>query len=256
MKIIRNDRYIKRNNRIGQFASLLGLLILAIGFAISIRSLATFETAKPLEIKWDAIGLNLSLDQQQQTTISMLALLIGFILSQVGIFFGNRFSRRPRPDELLDAALKGLDDRYAIFHYTMPVSHVLIGPSGIWLLLPRHQSGKIVYEKKRWRQKGGGPIQAYLRFFAQEGLGRPDLEFETETAALTRYLKNKLPDFEIPEIQKALVITNERTEIIADDAPILTVPAKKLKEIIRKAGKGKGLPPAKLEALKAVLPQP
>jgi hypothetical protein len=254
MKIIRNDRLIKRNNRIGQTASLIGLIILAIGFFISIRSIASFDSLEPLEIVWKEVGLDISIDQEQQATISMVSLLLGFILSQVGIFFGNRYSRRPRPDELLDTALKGLDDRFAIFHYSLPVSHVLIGPSGIWLLMPRNQSGKIVYEKKRWKQKGGGPFQAYLRFFAQEGLGRPDLEIESESESLARYLKNKFSEADIPEIQKVLVITNEKAVIEAEDAPILTIPAKKLKETIRKVGKGKGIAQAKLDELRSALP--
>lgn len=255
MKIIRNERYIKRNNRIGQITSLTGLLILAIGFVISIRSIATLDKLQPLKLTWEAVGLNLSIDQQQQASISMLSLLFGFILSQVGIFFGNRFSRRPRPDEILDSALKGMDDRFSLYHYTLPVSHVLIGPSGIWLLMPRSQGGKIVYEKGRWKQRGGGMLQAYLRFFAQESLGRPDLEFQTEEASILRYFKKKAPDFEPPEIQKALVLTNEKAEIDAEGAPVPTLPAKKLKETIRKAGKGKGLNPLKLDELTKALPE-
>jgi len=254
MKIIRNEKYIKRNNRIGQITSLTGLVILAIGFVISIRSIATLENLQPLKLTWEAVGLDISINQQQQASISMLSLLFGFILSQVGIFFGNRFSRRPRPDEVLDSALKGMDDRFSLYHYTLPVSHVLIGPSGIWLLMPRSQAGKIVYEKGRWKQKGGGPFQVYLRFFAQESLGRPDLEFQGEEASLARYFKKKLPDFELPEFQKALIMTNEKAEIKAEEAPIPTLPAKKLKETIRKAGKGKGLSPLKLDELTKALP--
>ena len=56
-----------------------------------------------------------------------------------------------------------------------PTAHLLVGPVGVWVLMPRHQAGRITYDenKNRWRQKGGN---FYLKIFAQENLGRPDLE--------------------------------------------------------------------------------
>ena len=72
--------------------------------------------------------------------------------------------------------------------------HLLLGPSGIWVLLPRHQTGKIIYQKGRFKQKGGGILQGYLRMFAQEGMGRPDLELEGEIDAVKRFIKKKLPE--------------------------------------------------------------
>jgi hypothetical protein len=146
MDIITNDRLIQRNARIGQVTSIVGLLVLAGGMFISFTRAELF-------------------------LFSLIALVIGFGLSQVGIYFGNRWGRRPRPDEVLDTALKGLDGRYSIYHYSSPTAHLLIGPAGIWVLLPRNQAGEITYDetKKRWRQKGGS---IYLKIFAQENLGR------------------------------------------------------------------------------------
>lgn len=228
MKIIRNDKMIKRNARIGQFTSLAGLATLGAGLYIS------FAQPEMIGAAWGA-------------------LLLGFLLSQVGIFFGNRWGRRPRPDEHLDEALKGLDDRYHLYHYSSPVSHLLTGPAGLWLLMPRHQGGRITFEKGRWRQRGGGIFQAYLRAFAQEGLGRPDLDYEAETSALKRHLEKNLPDEELPEIQAALVMTNENAVIEAVDAPFPAVQAKKLKDLIRKSAKESGLAPTRLEKIQGVL---
>src|SRR4030065_43049 len=76
--------------------------------------------------------------------------------------------------------------------------------AAIWVLIPRYQRGTITYEKGRWRQKGGN---LYLKIFAQEGLGRPDLEIGGEVEAVTRYLKKLLPEREFPQIQAALIFT-------------------------------------------------
>lgn len=225
MIIITNEKMIRRNARIGQISSMVGLLVLGGGLYISFRI-------------------------PEQVALAWTALLVGFMLSQVGIFFGNQWGRRPRPDEHLDQALKGLDDRFTIYHYSTPVPHLLIGPAGIWALLPRHQIGKIVYEKNRWRQKKGGLLQGYLRIFAQEGLGRPDLDIANDLQSIKRYLEKTLPDIEFPEPQAALIFTNDRAEIEADDAPTPTLPARKLKEWIRKSAKEKSLSPDKAQKLK------
>jgi hypothetical protein len=220
MRIITNEKMIKRNATIGRFASLIGLVILAGGMFIS------FRYPERISFAWGA-------------------LLFGFALSQIGIYFGNRWGRRPRPDEQLNEALKGLGDNYTLYHYSSPVSHLLLGPAGIWALIPHHQPGKIVYEKNRWKQRGGSVGQRYLRIFAQEGLGRPDLETSGDIDSVNRFLSKNLPGDGIgngiPSAQAVLVFTNEKAEIVADEAPVPALAAKKLKDFIRKRSKEKPL---------------
>jgi hypothetical protein len=218
MKVITNEKLIKRNGRLGQIATFSGLLVLVGGMFIS------FKYPNFAAFAW-------------------VALLIGFALSQIGLYFGNRWGRRPRPDEYIDQGLKGLNDQYSIYHYMTPAAHLLVGPSGLWIIIPYYQVGKIVYEKGRWRQRGGGFMQRYLRAFAQEGIGRPDLEAPSEAEAVTKLLKKMLPNETIPEPHSVLVFTNEKAELEVDDAPISTLPLKKLKEAIRKNAKVNSLPP-------------
>lgn len=181
MNITRNDSLIKRNARIGRACMLGGLLVLMGGMYISFQ-------------------------YPEQVSISLVMLLFGFILSQVGIFYTNRWGRKPRPDEMLDSALKGMDKKYTLYHYATPVNHLLVGPSGLWVLLPYYQRGMITYKKGRWRQSGGGLGYAYLKVFAQEGLGRPDLEAASESKALLDYLKKRLPEEEIPPVDRKSVV--------------------------------------------------
>lgn len=223
MEIATNDRLINRNARIGQITSIAGLLVLG-------------------------GGLFISFTRPEMFSISLVALLVGFGLSQIGIYFGNRWGRRPRPDEVLNDALKGLDGRYSLYHYTTPTSHLLVGPAGVWVLLPRNQAGRITYDetKERWRQKGGN---LYLKIFAQESLGRPDLEINSEIQAITSFLNDRLDEEKIPEVDAALVMTNEKCEIDADNAPSPIMEARKLKDFIRKTAKGK---PISLDLVKEI----
>lgn len=230
MKIFKDDKKITRNARIGQFTTLGGLIVLGIGMFI------TFSYP----------------ENPTMVAPAWACLLAGFLLSQVGIYFGNRFGRRPRPDEILDAALKGMDDRWAVFHYYNKLAeHLLIGPGGIWILKPYHQVGKLMRNPKnnRWQIKGGGIFQAYLRIFAQENIGRPDLEIQSDIDDLKKLIKAKNPDLELPIIRTALAMTNVKAVIDVEDPSednIYPVLATKLKELVRKLSKENTLPPAKL----------
>ena len=231
MNINRNESLIKRNARIGQVTMFVALAVLAGGMFVSFQY--------PEQANW-----------------SFVALLVGFILSQVGIYFSNRYSRKPRPDELIDQALKGMDKKYAIYHYLTPATHLLVGPSGLWVLLPYYQRGTITFSKGRWRQQGGGLMYQYLKLFAQEGLGRPDIDVTNQVNALRSSLQKRLPEESLPDIQAALVFTNPKAQIaIPEDEtpPAETVLLKDLKELIRKSGKSKTLSQDKVKVIQDAL---
>lgn len=214
MNIVRNEKMVARNAKIGSAITLISLAVLGTGMYITFKRPDLFS-------------------------LSIGALLLGFILSQVGILYTNRWGRKPRPDQVLDQALKGLDKNYTLYHYHAPVAHLLVGPAGIWTLIPKHQRGTITYAKNRWRQKGGGVIQSYLKFFAQEGIGRPDLEVASDIEVLTKYFKKRMPEVELPAIQSALVFFHPDVVLEAEEAPAPTLFDKKLKDFIRKAAKEK-----------------
>lgn len=230
MKIITNEKLIKRNGTIGNWTSLSALVVLA-------------------------GGMYLSLKRPDLFVYSLLALLMGFTLTQVGMYMGNRYGRRPRPDEQLDAGLKGLSGDYSIYHYTTPVSHLLVGPAGVWLLIPYHQRGQVVFKKNRWQMSGGGFMQSYMRIFGQENLGRPDIEIENETDSLQRFLAKHMEDSQTPEIKPLLVFTNEAVEINAEDAPVPAMKLKQVKDFIRQKAKEKPIGALQLAAVKGALPE-
>jgi hypothetical protein len=224
MKVITNEKLIKRNARIGQIATVSGLLVLVGGMVISFRN-------------------------PSYASLAWVALLLGFALSQIGLYFGNRWGRHPRPDERLDESLKALNNQYSLYHYATPASHLLVGPTGLWVLMPYHQGGNIVFEKNRYKQRGGGFMQKYLRVFGQEGLGRPDLEGPAEVATIDKFIKKYIPDVELSETKVAVVFVNERAELEVKDAPLLSVPIKDLKKTITKTTKEKTLTPEILKQI-------
>lgn len=228
MNLISNEKLINRNAKIGQFTSIGSLLVLGVGMYISFTKPEMFN-------------------------ISIGALLAGFIMSQVGIYFGNRWGRSPRPDELIDQGLKGLTKEYTMYHYSSPVSNLLVGPAGIWVIMPYHQQGTIIYNGKRWQAKQGGFAQNYMRIFGQENMSRPDLDAGAEVDKLKRYLKKHISENEIPPILAAAVFTSPNAETQADNAPVPTIHVKQLKPFIRKMAKETPITKAEIEAINKAL---
>lgn len=232
MKTISNTKLIRRNAKIGQYTSLGALAILGVGLYISFKMPDKFA-------------------------YTLGALLLGFFLSQVGMYFSNRWGRSPRSDEIIDKSLKGLGREYSIYHFITPVSHLLVGPAGIWALMPYFLSGTVSYEKKRWRVKGGGFTQLYLRIFGQDNIGRPDLESDAEIGSAKRYLKRVLPEgTEVPQVQAMLLFTNPKVELKVNDAPLPAMMPKDLKEFLRLKGKEKSIGEMTLDLIRKALPKP
>ena len=222
MKIVSNEKLITRNKKIGQYTTIASLLVLAGGLYLSF---------------------------QQNTSmiyVSLAALVLGFTLSQVGIHFGNRYGRSPRPDEVITASLKGLEDKYTLYHYSAPVPHLLLGPSGAWVLIPYNQAGTITYTKGRWHQKGGN---FYLKVFAGDSLGRPDYEIDSQIERMKKALSKKFSENDFPVIHPALVFTNPKADVEVEDAPVPTLAASKLKDFIRKKSKETPFAPEQLDGL-------
>ncbi len=227
MNIIKNEKLIKRNGRIGQWTSLAGLAVLAGGMYISFQRPELFS-------------------------YSLAALLVGFLLTQVSMYYGNRFGRSPRPDEKLDAGLKGLPGEFVIFHYSTPVPHLMIGPAGVWILMPYHQKGHIIYSNNRWKMSGGGFLQNYLRIFGQEGLGRPDLDADHHIAVLRKFLEKRSEGGTVPEIQAVMALTNNEVELDPGDSPLTAMKLKQLKEFFRTKAREKKLGSLELDRLNKI----
>jgi hypothetical protein len=228
MKIVSNPKKINRYYKVGLYTSLASLVLL---FA--------------------AVGLTLTF-RADFTTYSFIAMLLGLILSQVGVFFANRWGKSPRVDERITQGLKGLDDRYILYHYVTPVPHLLTGPAGVWVLVPEYQSGSITYDNKRYRQQGVG---FFARVIGQEGLGRPDVEAVGYQKDIEKLISQDQPENNLPAVQTVIVFTNPKASVQTQDAPIPTMHVEKLKDFIRRMAKEQPANMNQVQKVQALLPQ-
>jgi hypothetical protein len=215
MRTFRNDKFIQKRANLGRYVSMFGLGVLVLGLIISF-------TAPQL------IG------------ISFLTLIVGFIASQVGIYYGNRYARRDRLDEVLSKALKGFDDRYTLYQYTTPAGNVLVTPNACYVLAIKMQAGPIAYRNGKWQHDLGW--KRLFKVLAQESLGHPGNDAEMEATALKRYLDKHLPGVEVP-LQPVIIFGHANAEIDAGHSPVPAMHVKKLKDWLRGAGKGGALTP-------------
>ncbi len=209
MKIIANDRLIKRNVQITKYATAGSLIILGVGIYFSIAQAENPSTVY----------------------ITFAALVAGFITSQVSVYMQLRWGRSPRPDEIILSELKGLDDRHTLYVYRSVIPYLLVSPTGLWGLIPYHHEGSITFNKGRYHQKGGN---TFRKIFGGDGLGRPDLDAKSNMQSFEKEITKRLPGMENLNYQPVLVFTNPKTQLECEGAPYPVISTKKLKDFIRK----------------------
>lgn len=214
-----NERAIQRNAKLGKILTFGGLGILVLGLVLSV--------AYPAQVN-AVLGMA----------------LVGVLASQFGMVFYNRWSRQPRMDQVLDEAVKGLDSRYAMFHYTLSTPHVLVTPSGVYAIVPRLEEGEVTWSGGGWSQ--ARPARRSAKVRTLRGI-EPAAQTEADAAAAA--LRKRLPGQTLPEVKPLLVFLNPKANLHAKGAPILAVHGKKLKEALRQLPKGGSLSEPQLKEL-------
>jgi hypothetical protein len=181
------------------------------------------------------LGFVLSLRQPYDVTQVFTTFLLGMLASQIGLPLVNRWGRHPRVDEVLDAALRGLDTRFGLFHYSLGADHALISPAGVFALIPRVESGLIEYGPGGWQRTGkrrGGRAPGKPRKI--RGVERA---IETDVSALQRRLGKLLGAEHLPPVNAVLVFLHSEAEVAEQGSPVLAAHVKKLKASLRKLPK-------------------
>ncbi len=222
MRVVTNQKKLRRNRKIAQYAFFITLGILVLGLFV-----VNAAPTNPL--------LFLS-------PIIVLPVAVGATLFSVRM--ANNWLREPRPEAVLKAGLKGLSSRATLYHYVLPANHVLVAPEGTFVFTFRAQDGDFVVNGDRWTKKGG-VFSKFTAFFRQDMLGRPDLEAQRDAARLKALLDQAVPDNDVV-IQPVVIFTSPRSnvEVIEASLPVLNADPKKkpnLKTLLRDTKKRQDL---------------
>jgi hypothetical protein len=208
MQTIVNEAKIARGARLGKIATFAGLGFLVLGLIVSLM----LQTGGFI---WISFG----------------CLLLGILVSSLGTMNMNRWVREPRADQALAQSLKGFDDRYRLYSYFLPAPHVLLSPAGLFVLTPMGQDGAIRYDGQKFRRDFSAV--RLLRFMADEGLGKPFAEADSQVRAMQKLLDENQAGEDV-EIQNVVVFYNPRAQLDVSDPPRPVTIPKGLKKALRK----------------------
>jgi hypothetical protein len=226
MVVLRDEKRIAQLARLGQIASLLGLLALVAGLLFIFMS-----------------------DNPNVFLYQLVALVVGFGLSQVGLYLAHRYLRRPRIDQVLDkSAGKFARKDGRLYHYLLAAPHVLLLPVGVVVLVAKYQSGRISVQGDRWTQAGIG----MRRFFGREGLGNPTREAEAQAAKVAAMIKAAAPAADVPVLPVIVFTTENIPSLDVKESRIPATHFSKLAAVLRQQTQAlKPLPKADYDAVRA-----
>jgi hypothetical protein len=156
-------------------------------------------------------------------------MIAGMGVAMIGIYFANRWVKKPRPEESLARALKSFDDQYRLYHYpSLPYDHLLLTPTGLVVLETINLAGKFSYRQGRWKEAMN--MGRALRYIVEEHLGDPIASAQQDERELKERLLNEFgSDVAIP-IKPIIVFTHPLVNLDIKDAPIPVCKVEKLKK--------------------------
>jgi hypothetical protein len=158
-------------------------------------------------------------------------MIVGMGVAMVGIYFANRWVRKPRPEESLSKALKSFDDHYHIYHYPhLPCDHVILAPTGIVILEVYNIGGSFSYHQGQWKE--AMTVGRALRYIVEERVSNPIPLMQRMELELNERLEREL-DLGLPVPLKSIVVfTHPAVELNVKGAPIPVCKIDKLKKQI------------------------
>ncbi len=193
----------------------------------------------------------LSINQPEYFRPTMVLLALGFVSAIVSSHLVNAWVREPRADQVLTQLLKKFGNDYMLFNYTAPVSHVLIAPGGLYVIVVKKHDGQITVNGRRFSRKF--TWRRFFRLLADEGMGAPMTDAEKQMRKLHHYLSKHLAEEDVPEINPLIVFSNKDIELTVIDPALPVVTTKEFKGYLRDQSKERTISATQRKKLAKVL---
>lgn len=211
MKNIVNVAKVRRNASFSHIGSILGLIVL-------------FGS---LLLPYYLPGL--------PTFVPVVLVLLGLGLAMAGIFFANRWVRKPRPEFEIANAFEKLSDDYVLFHYPdLPAEHILLSPAEVFVLETVNIAGFFTLKNGKWSERM--KLGRALRYMVEEHVTNPSQIAIDEAKALADEL-NKLDGLTSKIVVNPMVVFIHPSAIFeVDKQPIPILPLAKAIKHVRSKG--------------------
>ena len=210
MLVARNLDQVQANKRLSRIKVAGGILLFLVGAPISFISTAYLIVAYTLVI-------------------------FGFVLFNSGLQGVAKWGRKIRNDQLIDAELRRLSDRYTLIHYprigNRTLDHVLIHETGIVVMRTKEVIGRVEVQGSRFRKIGAGMLGRFIGMGGPQ-LGQPGVENGLDRKALLETLAKEAAERDWPTdvpVDGLIVFTAPRIVLSVDGAD---PPAVKLTELL------------------------
>jgi hypothetical protein len=212
MKILTDEKMIKRNKRAAMIVWGFSLAVLAVGLFIGFQS-----------------GTS-----QFGTIIMLVSLLIGATLYFINRNFMDTWMREPGFEVVVGRSLKGLGDRYSLYNYIAGSTHLLVGPNGLWLIMPYDLKGVLNYDaaKSKWDYDSNKNFVSQI--FSNEVFANPKSEAAKTLKTWNNFVDKHIKIEGLPEPQPVIVFASNNMKLGTPDTPIPAVSGEKIKDLVRK----------------------
>ena len=167
----------------------------------------------------------------QRLTLAYVLMIAGLGVAMVGIYFANRWVRKPRPEDSLAKALKSFDDSYRLYHYpALPCDHLLLTPTGVVILEVFNLDGRFSYRQGRWKE--AMTIGRALRYIVEEHIGDPVALAHQLQKDLDLRFKREFGANAVIPIKTVVAFTHPAAELDVKEPPIPICKVEKLKKQI------------------------
>jgi hypothetical protein len=199
MKVLIDQVKVQRKRRLSNIASVGGLILLL-------------------------ASVLLPLIRPQYVAYSTVLMVSGLAVAMIGIYFANRWVKKPRPEDRLDDALKSLSDFHRLYHYPkLPCDHVLLTPWGVLVLETINLEGEFRYKDGRWKQKMG--LGRAMRYIVEEHLGNPVKSAQASEGYLKRQVNADTPDGREIPVHSVVVFVHPAAvlEVQSPETPVCKI---------------------------------
>ncbi len=183
--------------------------------------------------------------------IPAYVLMVGgvVLLNSAGRAVG-KWLAKPRADQMLAKALKSVNHQHRLYSYLLPADHVILSPTGLFVLRAKTHGGKISCHGDKWRSPFNW--RQLWRALSQEPLANPTKQVQKDVEEMRSFLAARLPDIDVP-LQPVVVFVDPYAELDVADCTVPALHLRDLKAYLRDAELGAAMPAGTLEALTNVL---
>jgi hypothetical protein len=173
-------------------------------------------------------------------------LLVALVVVNWAGHAAGKWLRKPRVDQTFAKALKGLSHDYRLYSYLLPAEHVMLSPTGLFILKAKLLDGRISCHGERWHRQFS--LGRLLRLLSEERLGNPSKQAQSETEMVRRFVTSYLPDMDVP-MQPVVVFVDPKAELSVVEPTVPVVPLRDLRAYLRKPVGERAMPREMLKTL-------